>query len=233
MHLGETQDRLWSLCRRGQAGLTRLERVLTDKRRKLMEALRAREDDLQELLATSLDSIMVANEKVARFRSQLFVALGNMAARVQTGQKRLTRLGRSFVDKPRRAQKALRSRENDLRNLLANSPDAIVVTNLVGRFVSANPKARDLFGVSEANMRKFTVDAFLSHGPIPELDGNGSPFRRQNTRQGKCEVRRLDGSLRITEYSFVANFAPFRHLYKFQNVAAINQFQPIIQKLLI
>jgi len=191
-----------------------------------METLRAREADFRELLTASLDSIVVATDKIAKFRSQLFVALEHVTVRLQTRQRRLTSLGRSFVHRPRRVQKTLRSREADLRNLLANSPDAIVVTNLVRRFVSANPKALDLFGVSEANMRKFTVDAFLSHGPTPEFDANGSPFRKQKTRQGKCEVRRLDGSLRVVEYSFAANFIPFRHLYRFRNIAAMNQFQP-------
>jgi PAS domain S-box-containing protein len=210
----------------GQKRLTRLGRSFIEKPRRMMEALRERENKFQGLLAPSLDPIRVANAKVAKFRSQLFVALGNVTVRLETGQKRLTRLGRSFVDKPRRMQKALRSRENDLRNLLASSPDAIVVTNLARSFVSANPKALDLFGVSETNMKKFTVDTFLSGGPIPEFDGNGSPFRRQKTRRGKCEVRRLDGSLQVAEYSLVANFVPFRHLYRFYNVTAVNQFQP-------
>jgi hypothetical protein len=31
------------------------------------------------------------------------------------------------------------------------------------------------------------------------------------------DLRRLDGSLRLTEYIFVANFVPFRHLFRFRN----------------
>jgi PAS domain S-box-containing protein len=113
-----------------------------------------------------------------------------------------------------------------LRKLLASSRDAIVVTNAQRRFVAANPKALDLFGVSEAHLGKFTVDVFLSRGLIAQYNGNGSSFRRRTTKHGKCEVRRLDGSLRVAEYSFVANFVPARHLYSFRNVATANQYQP-------
>ena len=113
-----------------------------------------------------------------------------------------------------------------MRKLLASSPDAVVVTDVDHRFVDANPKALDLFGVSEANMRKFTVDIFLSRGQISKLDGNGSLFRRPKAKYGRCEIRRLDGSLRLAEYRFFANFVPFQHLYRFHNVVATNQYQP-------
>ena len=253
--IGQAQEGLWSLFRRGQNELMTLERNFADTHRRLlevirarkndlrrlmaasldsievatirlMEMLRARKSDLRKLMATSLDSIEVATIKIFRFRSQLAFALGQVSARLKKEQNRLTKLGRSFAGKPQRPQKVRRSRENDLRKLLANSPDAIVVTSLDRSFVAANLKARELFGVSVTNMSKFTVDAFLPRGPIPEFDGKGSPIGRRKTRQGKCEVRRLDGSLLVAEYSFIANYVPFRHLYKFCNVTAINQYQP-------
>jgi len=108
-----------------------------------------------------------------------------------------------------------------LRKLLASSLDAIVVTNVDRRFVAANPKALDLFGVSEANMKKFTIDAFLSHGQTLSFAGRGSPFIRREKRDGECKIRRLDGSLRAAEYIFVANFVPNRHLCRFRNVKTV------------
>jgi PAS domain S-box-containing protein len=130
----------------------------------------------------------------------------------------LANLAKSLAETRRRVQEALREREDGLRKLLTSSPDSIVVTNADHRLVAANPRALDLFGISEANMGKFTLDAFLPRQQILDLDGNGSPFMKREERHGKCKVRRLDGSLRVTEYTFVTNFAGRRHLSKFHDV---------------
>ena len=86
------------------------------------------------------------------------------------------------------------------------------------RLVAANPKALDLFGVSETNLKKFTIDAFLSGNEILYFNGNGSPFKGRVEKHGECKIRRLDGSSRVAEYVFVANFAPYQHLCRFCNV---------------
>ena len=191
--------------------------------RRLERAIGAGKIRLLKLLAICRDATISANAKIT---GRVFIGLGQVAIHLQQAQSTLVTLGRNVAGKPRRLQEALRSRENDLRQLLASSHDAVVVTDIGRRFVDANPKALDLFGVSEANMRKFTVDTFLSRGQIRKFDGNVSPFRRRNARYGKCEIRRLDGSLRVAECRFFANFVPFRHLYRFRNIAATNQFQP-------
>jgi PAS domain S-box-containing protein len=105
-----------------------------------------------------------------------------------------------------------------LQKLLASSPDAIVVTNVDRSFVAANPKALDLFGVSETNMKKFTIDAFLLHYQFLYIAGHTLPFKGREKRHGECKIRRLDGSLRVAEYIFVANVVPNRHLCRFRNV---------------
>jgi PAS domain S-box-containing protein len=120
--------------------------------------------------------------------------------------------------------------ENHLRKLLERSPDAIVVTNAKHRFVAANPKGLDLLGVSEANLRKFTIDAFFSRDQILEFRESGSRLKKQGERHSKCEIRRLDGSLRIAEYTFVANFTPLRHLYRFRNIVTTNQHHPLTRR---
>jgi PAS domain S-box-containing protein len=185
---------------------------------KLQEARRTRENDLRKLLEISLDAIVVANGKITRFKSHTFIALNKVTVHLQRAQKTLTRFGRSVVDEPRRLQEARRTRENDLRKLLANSLDAIVVTDGDHRLVYANPKALDLFGVSELNMRKFTIDTFLSHCQILELRRKWFAIRRDE-RYGKCKISRLDGSLRVAEYIFVANFTSRQDLYRFEHVA--------------
>jgi PAS domain S-box-containing protein len=157
--------------------------------------------------------------QITKFRSGMFVVCEQMAGRLQRAKNMLARLVQSFAETHRRLQETLREREDGLRELLASSPDAIVVTNADHRLVAANPRALDLFGISEANMGKFTLDAFLPHQQVLDLDGNGPPFKKREERHGKCQVRRLDGSLRLTEYTFVTNFVGRRHLSKFHDVA--------------
>ena len=156
--------------------------------------------------------------QIAKFRSGLLIALEQIAVHLQRAQNTLTRLARSVVERRQRLKEAIRDRENSLRKLLAGSPDAIVVTNGDHRFVAANPKALGLFGISETNMRKFTIDAFLPSSQILDFDADGPPFMRREEKHGKCKIRRLDGSVRVAEYVFVANFVPLRHLFRFHNV---------------
>ncbi len=202
--------------------LERARQILTSMGRgaadKLQEARRTGEKDLQKLRETSLDAIVVANGQIAKFKSQVFIALKRGTVHLQRAQKTLTKLGRSVIDIPRRLQEARRTGENDMRTFLDNSIDAMVVTNSDHCLVSANPKALDLFGVSELNMRKFTIDTFLSQCQILELRRKWFGIRR-NESHGKCKIRRMDGSLRVAEYILVADLIPNRCLYRFLKVA--------------
>jgi len=194
----------------------------------LRETVRASQSRLRKLVEFSRDATVAANARITR---EVFMGLGHAAIRLEQAQSAMIRLGRTIVARHRRRQQSIRGRENELRTLLECSPDAIVVADGGRRFIEANQKGLDLFGVSEANMRKFTVDTFLPPGQIPEFERNGSPFRRRNATYGRCEIRRLDGSLRVAEYRFFANFVPFRHVYKFHNVVAMNQYRPATLRL--
>jgi len=197
---------------RGQNAVTRLVKSAADKPRRLREAVRTRESDLQKVLASSLDAIVVTNDKIT---NQLSTALGQLTVHLHRGQNAVTRLVRSAADRPRRLREAARTRKSDLQSLLANSFEAVVVMNGDRRFVAANPAALYLFGVSEVNISRFTIDAFFPRGQIRYFDAKGSPLIGRQERVGKCEIRRLDGSIRVAEYVFVANFAPFQHLCRF------------------
>src|SRR6516165_1405452 len=175
-------------------------------------------EKMRELLEGSLDAAAVANVKIAKFGSRLLVALEQAPARLGPALHPLTERAKNGIEKPRRPQETGRERESDLQELLANSVDAVVVTNIDRRFIAANPNALYLFGVSEANITQFTIDVFLLEDEILHLDGNGSPFISREETQGECKVRRLSGNLRIADYIFVANFVPFRHLFIFRNI---------------
>jgi PAS domain S-box-containing protein len=188
--------------RQARDGITRLGRNAADKRRKLQKELRG-------LPANSLSAV---GGKVTKLRERLDSWLKPVKARFWRAQDGRTRLGRP-ADKSRK----LRTRENDLRKLLANSPDAVVVTSTNRRFVAANPKGLGLFGISETNMTMFTLDVFLPCGQLPRFNENGAPLLNRKERHGECEIRRLDGSLRVAEFVFVPNYVPFLHVFRFQN----------------
>src|SRR5437870_13889911 len=99
----------------------RLARSIAKKRWRLQEPLRARENDLRKLLASSLDAIVVTNGTITELRSQLFAAFGQTTVYLQRTQNTLLRLARSIAEKRRRLREALRAREDDLRELLASS----------------------------------------------------------------------------------------------------------------
>jgi PAS domain S-box-containing protein len=159
--------------------------------------------------------------ETTKFRSQLIATLGQVRVNLQQTQSALLRLAKSIAEKRWRLQEVLRARENDLRKLLGSSLDAIVLTNSDRRIVAANSKALDLFGISQANMGKFTIDAFVSCGQILNFDGTGPPSLRQEERSGKCKIRRMDGSLRVADYIFAANFVPRRHLCRFRSIKTL------------
>ena len=208
-------EQVTGYLRQAQNGLVSLGRSEAGRVR---DALRARANDLRDLLASFHDAMAVTSGKIAKCRFQLFAASERATAHLRQAQNTLGKLGRSAFEKPRRLQKVLRARENNLRRLLTGSLDAIIMMDVDRRFVAANPKALDLFGVSETNMKKFTIDAFLSRSETLYFNGNGSPFKGREERHGECKIRRLDGGLRVAEYIFVANFAPHRHLCRFRNV---------------
>ena len=200
--------------RRALNTLTVRAKSVLEETRRLQESYRA--SDLRKVLASSLDAIVVTSGTITEFGSRLFAALEQVTVHLRRALSTLAGRGKNALEKIRRLQEARRARENDLQELMASSLDAIVVTNVDRRFLAANPKALHLFGVSESNIRQFTIDAFLL-GQLRYFDGNGLTFISREEKQGECQIRRLDGSLRLTEFIFVANFVPFRHLFRFRN----------------
>jgi len=144
---------------------------------------------------------------------------------LHSAQETLAGLARGVADKPRRLQTRC-TKEDDFRKCLHNCQEATVLTNVDRRLVYANPRALDLFGVSELNIRNFTIDSFLSHSEILELRRKWFLIRRDE-RYGKCKISRLDGRLRVAEYVLVDDIIPHLDLYRFLNVApppGITQF---------
>jgi PAS domain-containing protein len=172
-----------------------------------------------KFFANALDAIVVTKQETIKFTGRLFIWLKHLKPILQRAPETLTALVRSASNKTRRLREAVRGRDNYLHNLLTTPFEAIVLTDEEHRFVQANARALDLFGISERNITMFTMDAFLPHRQIAELDENDAPFVDRKYRHGKCEITRLDGSLFVADYTFVSNISVRRHLYRFQGLA--------------
>jgi PAS domain-containing protein len=125
-----------------------------------------------------------------------------------------------------RLQEAFREKETYLAKLLSDSQEPVVVMNDSRRLLAANQAALSLFGISDKHRRDFTLDAFLPWGQIPWFERSGPPFLRGRERCGECQIRRLDGSVRIAEIMFHANFVPGRHLSKFHERCRLPNLHP-------
>jgi PAS domain-containing protein len=185
--------------------------ILADKARGLGDVLRAKVIDSGQWLGGVLDAIVVMMDKTRKFTSRLLVASEQL-----TVKNRFAVVRRNLAEKPRRLQETLHARENVLPKLLEDSNDAMVVMNKELRFVGANAKALDVFGISGKNMTMFSMDAFL-RGQILPFDENGTLFTSQKEWHGECRIQRLDGSVRVAEFIFVANYVPLLHVCTFRN----------------
>lgn len=157
--------------------------------------------------------------QIAKLRSELLVGLEQVTAYLYRVSNALAAMSKRVGGQNRRLERRLQQREEDLQNVLARYPsDAIVVTNRDRQFIFANPKAMDLFGVSETNLKNFTIDAFVSYSQMLKFRRDSAPLVRRIESHGKCKIRRLDGGLRIADYTSQVNFIPLRQVYKFYNV---------------
>ena len=174
---------------------------------------------LRKLRTSSHEAAVAASGNIARLGRQVSATTKQLVVSFQKAQTAIVGLGKSVADQPRRQREARCAQENGVRELLVGSPDAVVLTDDEKRLVAANPTALNLFGISEFNLRNFTIDAFVTQNPFPRLEGNSLTFRRDSERRSQCKIRRLDGCLQSAECVFVAHALPHQHLYKFLNAA--------------
>jgi len=179
---------------------------------------RFRKSAVDSLHSASRDAIVFAGGQIAKVGSKASGATKLAGVRIHTAQNSVATLVKSVVEKPRRRRDARRAKENELHDLVCGSVDAIVVTDVKHRLVEANPRALDLFGISELNLKYFTIDTFIARYE-PLADANSLPVSNQLEIHGRCRIRRLDGALRVAECHFVPDVVPRRHLYEFLNIA--------------
>jgi len=150
--------------------------------------------------------------------STLFLAFEDVGKQLRQRLDGLAKIRFAVEEKHRALQEALCERENRLLNLLGTSSDAIVVIDDGRSILDANQRALTLLGISRKNIDKFTMNAFLPDTHISQFIRSGPPFLRGRERRGECQIKRLDGGRRETEFSFQANFIPGRHLCRFREI---------------
>lgn len=209
--------------RRAENMFSRMRKSTAEKLQNLPEVFRPVGNGLLKAARNSHSGIVLVNRSIGKSRAKLSGAFEQEVASLRRAQSTLRGLVNRVIEKPRTVRQELHEKENELRDLLASSLDAIVVTNDKRRFVAANRKALELFGVSEKNLGSFTIDVFFLNGPKLGFGGRALPFAGRQERHSRCKIRRLDGSLRFAECAFVANFVPFRHLCRFYEVTPQNR----------
>jgi PAS domain-containing protein len=144
----------------------------------------------------------------ARISSKLFTALDQLTTHLHSVRATLIALGCRVKTGHLRLQEALCEKERHLTKLLAESAEPMVVTDDAHRIQAAPSAALALFGVSQSNIGKFTIDAFLPASQAHCFERTGPAFVKGTSRLGECEIRRLDGKLKVVGFSFQANSSP-------------------------
>jgi PAS domain-containing protein len=209
-YLAELSERVWVHLRQARQDLA------SDKQ-KMEKVVAARKADLE---AGYVAAMVATNRGLKRVAGLIYMPLEYGTRSIQRAGRKVANAGREIASKPRRIREARKARENDLLNLMATSLDAIVVTDDEHRFVAANTNALQLFGVSNANIRNFTLDSFIANGHVAGFNGNGASFGSSEMKKGNCKIQRLDGNVRLAEYEFMANHVPLRHLCIFRSVTS-------------
>ena len=208
---------LAELSERTSVHLRQARQALASDKQKMEKVVAARKADLEAGYAAAM---VATNRGLKKVGAQIYMPLEYGTRSIQRAGYKVANAGREIASKPRRIREARKARENDLLNLMATSLVAIVVTDDEHRFVAANTKARQLFGVSYANLRNFTLDSFIANGQVAGFNGHGASFGPSEMKKGNCKIRRMDGNVRLAEYEFTANHVPFRHLCIFRSVTS-------------
>jgi PAS domain-containing protein len=155
----------------------------------------------------------------ARVALRLYAAAHQAEQRVQSLRCALIHFGHVVRTGRSRLQEVLRKPETELAKILIDSTEPVVVTNDAHRILAANTAALTLLGVSEANLHRFAIDAFLPSEHVHYFERNGPRFGRSAERMGECEIRPLVGKPKVVEFSFQENYTLGSHVSKFHVVA--------------
>ena len=98
------------------------------------------------------------------------------------------------------------------------------------RLIEANQAALSMLGISERNIKKFTIDTFVSC-PEPAFAQLDQSLMKKQKEWHICKIRRLDGSPMVGEFTLQGNVYPGKHLSRFRNVVSCRHVPSEISKM--
>ena len=155
----------------------------------------------------------------ARVALRLYAAGRQVGQRVQSVCHAFIHFGHVVRTGRSRLQEVLRKQETELAKILIDSTEPVVVTDDAHRILAANTAALALLGVSEGNLHRFAIDAFLRSEQVHYFERRGPRFSKSEERMGECEIRPLVGKPKVVEFSFQENYTLGSHVSKFHIVA--------------
>jgi PAS domain-containing protein len=168
----------------------------------------------------------------AMMRSGLLIVGGPLRTCGQWVRGRMVEIRWKAILERQIMNRSAREKETWLARQMTDPVEAAVLLDDKHRLVAANQAALSMLGISERNINKFTMDAFVSYRESGfEWVGQSSMKKRNEWRI--CKIRRLDGSSMVGEIIFQANVSPGRHLSRFRNVVSCRHVPSQISKVAV
>ncbi len=98
-----------------------------------------------------------------------------------------------------RAEAAVLASEDRYRLLFEQSSDAVVLTNLQGRILEANPSTATLTGFTRAELVRMTLHDLIPPGKASGAETAVARLREAGPSSGRVDLRRRDGQVRTVE----------------------------------
>ena len=158
----------------------------------------------------------------AEMRDELVLAKDELEMEVGAKSEQLREANRQMVvdlaDR-RKAERALRDRDSQLRAIYENALDSMVVLDDERRVIDWNESAQQLFRMSLEQMRGVRWDDLIPAGRLTDLNERWKEFLASDgARRGEVEVRRADGRVRLVVFSSRPNIVPGRHLVALRDI---------------
>ena len=114
------------------------------------------------------------------------------------------------ITERKQAEDNLRQSEASFRSLVEQAPEGILIADLSGRYVEANPVACSLVGFSRAELLNKTIGDLLANDDSTALNERMALYREGHTLFGERQFRRKDGS--TIQVEMIAKLLPDKRL---------------------
>jgi len=123
--------------------------------------------------------------------------------------------------------------ERLFRAIFENVPDAVLIVDGDARYVGANPAGCELVGRTREQLFGLRVHDIAAPEMLAQMDAIWSAFLAEGRGGGEFWVQRPDGSVRITEFTSVANVLPGLHVAFLRDISERRQVEDMRQRLSI